>query len=135
MNPPKRITVQFPRFGLCDPSLLACVLFHCPSRRIKTARLTELSRMKVRLFFYLLSILLVHLHFLIFQHLVRQHDCVVKLHLTSQGLQGLQVFTQRLLRYGCSVHPDLIGPVQASATLLKDSRPCRNFACLQLLAS
>lgn len=51
MNPPKRITVQFPRFGLCDPSLLACVLFHCPTRRIKTARLTELSCMKVRLFF------------------------------------------------------------------------------------
>lgn len=50
-NPQKRTIVQFPRFGLCDSSLLAGLLFHCPNWRIKTVRLTELSCMKVRLFY------------------------------------------------------------------------------------
>lgn len=68
-------------------------------------------------------------------HLVTQHDFVVQLHLTSQGLQGLQVFIQRLLGYGCAVHPALIEPVQPSAMLQQNSRPCRNTACLQHLAS
>lgn len=68
-------------------------------------------------------------------HLVTQDDFVVELHLTSQGLQGLQVFIQRVLGYGCAVHPALIEPVQPSAMLQQHSRPCRNTACLQLLAS
>lgn len=68
-------------------------------------------------------------------HLVTQDDFVVQLHLTSQGLQGLQVFIQRVLGYGCAVHPALIEPVQPSAMLQQHSRPCRNTACLQLLAS
>lgn len=68
-------------------------------------------------------------------HVVTQHDFVVQLHLTSQGLQGLQLFIQRLLGYGCAVHPALIEPVQPSAMLQQNSRPCRNTACLQLFAS
>lgn len=133
-------TVQFPCFWLRDPSLLACLLFHCPNRKIKKKKRPKLSCMKPRFSFFFLSpsiILFMHLHFLISRPLVSQSDFVVQLHLSSQG-SGLRKVSYnfyssaylKLMYIQCSHELLSSYPLLSGGLFIGDARPSKSFTVL-----